>query len=296
MMPHGIRQLWNELRRLWRPAMTLVVVLAAWSRCIEWKQPMETEEASVARYISAVETVAGDARAVLRRGTPPVAGAGPIVTAPVPALVLLGGTVQVTASATTPFTTVAVLVPGVDDYWDLTLTGATTSVQVLIVFSQEIPKNVFDVRLGGSNGSAFGAFQQSQVAVISVGTGDVQVNITWDSKADVDLHVIDPSGAEIYWAGKTSPTGGQLDLDSNAGCGTDGPRAENIFWASGLIAPRGEYVVRVDYWSNCSEVRTNYIVTVNARGKPPQVFSGFFTGPGDGGGRGSGRNITTFVY
>lgn len=296
MMRLGILHFLNQVRRLWRPALTLVLVLASSSGCIEWKQPTEAEESSIARYISAVETVAGDARAVRVSGAPPAASGGPIVTATIPALVLLGGTIQVTASAALPFTKVVVAVPDVQDYWELTLAAATTSVQVLIVFSQEIPKNVFDVRLGGSNGSAFGVFQQSGVAVISVGTGDVQVNITWDSRADVDLHVIDPSGAEIYWAAKTSATGGQLDLDSNAGCGSDGPRAENIFWASGLVAPRGEYVVRVDYWSNCGEVRTNYVVTVNVRGKAPQVFSGFFTGQGDAGGKGSGRNITTFTY
>ena len=131
---------------------------------------------------------------------------------------------------------------------------------------------MFELRLGGANSGAFGAFQRSSVSVIAVGTGDVQMNVTWDSRADLDLHVVDPSGAEIYWANRTSPTGGQLDLDSNAACATDGPRAENIFWASGLIAPRGDYSVRVDNWSNCTEPITHYVVTVNIRGKPPQVL------------------------
>ena len=295
-MLRGIGRLVAQFARLWRPAITLSVALAAWTGCIEWKQPMETEELSVVRYVSAVMTVAGDVRAVVRSGAPPTAGLGPTVSAPVPALVLLGGTIQVTVTAPTPFSRLAVVVPGVSDYWELTLTAPTTSVQVLIVFSQEIPKPVFELQLGGAGAAAFGGFQRSPVSVINVGTGDVQVNITWDSKADVDLHVIDPSGAEIYWAGRQSPTGGQLDLDSNAGCGTDGPRAENIFWASGLIAPRGEFVVRTDYWSSCGAVRTNYVVTVNVRGQPPQVFSGVFTGQGDGGGRGSGRNITAVTY
>ena len=62
------------------------------------------------------------------------------------------------------------------------------------------------------------------------------------------------------------------------------------------VASGGEYLVRVDYWSNCSDVKTNYVVTVNTRGKPPQVFTGFFTGSGDGGGKGSGRIITRTTY
>jgi hypothetical protein len=275
--------------------MTFVVVLASASRCIEWTQPTGAGD-NITHYVAAVQTAVGGTAAILRTGSPPADGAGPVVTAPIPEQILLGGTIQVTASASTPFSTVVVAVPGVSDYWELTLAAPTTSVQLLVVFSQDIPKDVFDVRLGGSSGGVFGAAQQSPVSVISVGTGDVQINITWDSRADLDLHVVDPSGAEIYWADKTSTTGGQLDLDSNAGCGSDGPRAENVFWASGLVPPPGTYQVRVDYWSNCAEVTTNYVVTVNVRGRAPQVFNGVFTGSGDAGAQGSGRAITTFTY
>jgi hypothetical protein len=273
-----------------------VFVLASWSRCIEWKQPTAAADNGIAHYIAAVQTLAGDANAVLKTGTAPAAGTGPIVTAPVPALVLLGGTIQLLATAPTPFTTVVVTVPGVSDYWELTLPASTTSAQLLVVFAQDIPKNVFDMRLGGSIAGAYGAQQQNTLSVISVGTGDVQINITWDSKADVDLHVMDPTGQEIFWANRSSTSGGQLDLDSNAGCASDGPRAENIFWASGLIAPHGDFYIRVDDWSNCGATQTDYVVTVHAKGKPPQVFSGVFTGAGDAGNVGAGRTITVLHY
>ncbi len=297
-MPRLIRLIATHLRRLWRPAMTVAVVLTSWTRCIEWKQPMAAEASGIATYVAGVQTLTGDAIAVLKPGAPPPATGtgGPIVTATVPQLVLLGGTIQLTATSTSLFSNVAVVVPGQSDYWLLTLPAPTTSAQILVVFSQAIPQDIFDVRIGGSNGTAFGVFQQSSVSVISVGTGDVQINVTWDSPADVDLHVVDPSGNEIYWANRSSSTGGQLDLDSNAACGSDGPRAENVFWSSGLIAPHGAYIVRVDHWSNCRAAVTHYVVTVNARGKPPQVFSGAFTGTGDQGALGAGRNITNFNY
>lgn len=284
-----------QLSRLWRPAISFGLLVAL-TGCIEWKQPTASQEVGVARYISGVQTLDGTTKAVLVSGQAPPTGAGPIVTAPIPALVLLGGTIQVPVVSTTPFTKVAVNVPGVVDYWEVTLPAPTTSVQLLIVFGQDIPKTVFSLNLGGAAANVYGTSQTNSVSVISVGTGDVQINVTWDSKADLDLHVVDPTQQEIYWAGRTSTTGGMLDLDSNAACATDGPRAENVFWASGLIAPRGEYQVRVDQWSNCGAPLTNYVVTVNARGKPPQVFTGFFTGTGDGGGRGAGRNIVAFTY
>ena len=295
-MPRVLQRCWSEIRHLWRPALTFLVMVAGTSRCIEWKQPMETEDSSIARYIAAVQTAQGDVHAVLHSGSPPAVGAGPVVSANIPALILLGGTIQVTVTSATPFNKVAIIVPGVTDYWELTLPGTTLSLQVLVVFSQEIPKHVFELRMAGAGGGAYGAIQVAPVSVITVGTGDVQVNITWDTRADVDLHVLDPSGAEIYWANKSAVTGGQLDLDSNAGCGSDGPRAENIFWPGGLIAPRGEYSVRVDYWSSCGAPSTSYVVTVNVRGLAPQVFSGVLIGQGDGGGKGSGRTIATVAY
>jgi len=210
--------------------------------------------------------------------------------------VLLGGTVQVKATSAAAFNKLNVVVPGLEDYWELTLPAPTTSVDILLVFGQAIPTPVFELRVGSGVGSSFGSYQRSNVSIISVGTGDVQVNITWDTPADVDLHVVDPLGEELFYGHKIAVSGGQLDLDSNAGCGADGPRAENIFWSSGLIAPRGEYLVRVNYWSACAAVKTNYVVTVNMRGKPPVVYTGFFTGSGNGGGQGSGRVITTATY
>jgi uncharacterized protein YfaP (DUF2135 family) len=120
------------------------------------------------------------------------------------------------------------------------------------------------------------------------------VSVSWNSAADVDLHVVEPGGEEIYYGSTLSGTGGELDLDSNAACGSDGPRNENITWAEGT-APVGEYIVRVDYWDSCEATQTDYVVTVHVQGQTPQVFTGTFTGGGDSGGAGSGVEITRFT-
>ena len=111
--------------------------------------------------------------------------------------------------------------------------------------------------------------------------------------SDVDLHVVEPSGEELYYAHPVSATGGQLDVDSNAGCGIDGRQIENIRWPG--RAPGGTYTVRVDYWNSCGVGRTNYLVTVTER-VTTQTIPDFFTGPGDEGGEGSGVTIGTFVH
>jgi hypothetical protein len=78
-----------------------------------------------------------------------------------------------------------------------------------------------------------------------VGTGDVQVTLEWASDADLDLHVIEPDGTEIWYEEPgPSSTGGALDVDSNVECVNDGG-VENVYWpASG--APSGTYTVRVE--------------------------------------------------
>jgi uncharacterized protein YfaP (DUF2135 family) len=121
------------------------------------------------------------------------------------------------------------------------------------------------------------------------------VSLGWDADSDVDLHVVEPGGEEIYFGHKTSASGGTLDLDSNAACNIDHKNNENIYWPTGS-PPRGEYVVRVDNWSACDQSPIHYVVTVNVKGQDPQMFVGTFTDAGDGGGQGSGVEVLRFTY
>ncbi|HUI26906.1 MAG TPA: IPT/TIG domain-containing protein [Candidatus Kryptonia bacterium] len=94
----------------------------------------------------------------------------------------------------------------------------------------------------------------SNTATTSVlGTGDVQVTLNWSDINDLDLHVIDPNGEEIYYGNRMSSSGGTLDVDANAACNneTTSPR-ENIFWPTGT-APVGTYTVIVAYYRGCGD-------------------------------------------
>ena len=131
--------------------------------------------------------------------------------------------------------------------------------------------------------------------LIQTGTGDVKVALNFDMDVDVDLHVVDPSGEDVYYGNKTSASGGNLDLDSNAGCSIDHVNNENVFWAAGS-APHGPYTVRVDYYDACQTGTVNYVVTVH-NGNQVDTYTGQFTeADADNGGSGSGRTITTFNY
>lgn len=126
-----------------------------------------------------------------------------------------------------------------------------------------------------------------QLTTIAVISGDVQVSVSWDTYTDVDLHVIEPSGEEIYYAHRTSATGGQQDLDSNPACSIDRVNNENISWPIGR-SPQGCYTVLVDYWSSCNGQSAEYTVTVKNCGEV-STFQGTFHGSDSSGGGACGQ-------
>jgi hypothetical protein len=87
-------------------------------------------------------------------------------------------------------------------------------------------------------------------------TGDVSFRLRWDGAQDLDIHVKEPGGEEIYFAHTESATGGQLDVDSNVACTRRDPNpTENVFWPVGQ-APTGTYEFWAVLWSNCGESDT----------------------------------------
>lgn len=84
----------------------------------------------------------------------------------------------------------------------------------------------------------------------SVGTGEVQVTLTWHSAEaiDLDLFVTEPGGERCYYGNTVTTTGGTLDRDNLCSNYING-RPENIYW---IDAPAGTYTVAVSRWSTCS--------------------------------------------
>ena len=97
-----------------------------------------------------------------------------------------------------------------------------------------------------------------------LGTGDVQVTLRWNSLNDLDLFVTDPAGRVIFYNERRVPSGGALDVDSNAGCQDKLSTSpiENIFWPQSL-APRGNYRVEVYYYQHCVGAPLSQTFTVS---------------------------------
>ncbi len=99
-----------------------------------------------------------------------------------------------------------------------------------------------------------------------LGQGDVQITLTWDNDADMDLSVTEPNGDTIGYFDRISRTSGQLDVDSNFPCGSNLGSVENIYWPLDE-SPNGRYQVRVNQYSNCGDGRANWTLTVRVEGE-----------------------------
>ena len=259
------------------PFASLIVTCLALAAC---EPPTTTGPTGVmSDYVTAVTARNGEVVGTLKAGALPAGTAGAAASVAGVSGAVNGGSAQVRLRRTEGFQRVLVGVQGVDAYYDLTLPSGTSLEDLVVGIAPGLEGGSLQMRYAVAGSDGFGPFATQTMRVIKVGTGDVQVSIAWSGASDIDLHVFDPSGEEIFYDNKQSASGGMLDLDSNAACAIDGRNAENVVWpAAG--APRGQYRVVVDYYDDCGVPRTDWVVTLQVAGVEARTVSGSFTGIG----------------
>ena len=138
---------------------------------------------------------------------------------------------------------------------------------------------------GGGEGFGLAKFGSGGESVrgVEVKVGDPQFTLIWDSNADIDLHVIEPGGKEIYWNDTKGRFGGELDVDNVEGFGP-----ENIYWLKQAAdgsrelgpGPAGEYQWFVNYYGGNRgiPVATRWRVRIKHAGRV-EVVQGRLTVP-----------------
>jgi hypothetical protein len=138
-----------------------------------------------------------------------------------------------------------------------------------------------------------------------VPTGDLVVTLTWTNDSNLDLHVVTPSGAELYWGNQSTeppppavePDGGSygtIDDDSNANCDDDGLDREDAVWKG--QPPSGQYVVRVDTASLCGNPDAYWTVTATLEGNVVGEAQGTAVPADTLGNHGLGAGVTAFTF
>jgi len=95
-------------------------------------------------------------------------------------------------------------------------------------------------------------------------SGDWCNRLAWYNHDDLDFHMKEPNGNEIYFANKgTSPCGGRLDVDMNAGHGTTREPVENIFYSDKRKLQEGNYSLRVHNYCRRESVDVGFEVEMD---------------------------------
>ena len=253
------------------------------------------ETYSLIRSIVAAIEVAG-AAGVPRFEDVPEPGDGPSVAVVGNHFYVAGGSVFLDIEPE-PGATVDKLILSIEGesfgYYEIDVPDAATSHRLVgqVLFDVDPPPpgclEVSAVDAGGAVGPPTCHF----VIGIPTDFSDVQVTVSWDTDADLDLHVADPNGHEVYFGADEVESGGVLFPTSDL-CEPDNYRNERIAWTEGTPPP-GRYEVRLSHYRSCGAEETNYVVSVYNHGTVT-TFTGTFTGDGEDNARGTGVVITTF--
>jgi hypothetical protein len=253
---------------------------------------------------------------------------------------LEGGSSPISIVSGSSITDLLIGIEGISGYYQVPVSSLEYTdgrYVAIILFDNNLPRTEFTIitellnqttnEVGGRTIIEVSALEQSSAAKL-------QISLSWDLLNDIDLHVEEPNQNEIFYSNQgyinydytrmeaehpddyynlteeqmaeyildDESTTGVLDLDSEAGCSIDSVNNENIIYIFPSDIQTGEYIVRVDFFSDCVGSGTsNYIVTARydnqliatSSGSNPS-YGSFASGTQDYGGWGAGVEVMRF--
>jgi hypothetical protein len=113
-------------------------------------------------------------------------------------------------------------------------------------------------------------------------TDGLDVTLTWDTVADMNLQVRDPNGETLYWDSTTTSNGGSFGFDVNGLCEvvTADEPTETASWPAGGL-PTGSYEILVFYRQSCDDSSSpvSFRIGVNFNGQELTPITGSLTPP-----------------
>jgi hypothetical protein len=134
----------------------------------------------------------------------------------------------------------------------------------------DVPPGNYGVRVRGRNPIGFGGFS-NQILVDRVPTfriRDLEVSLTWNTQADMDLHVIEPNGTHVWWKMRNGVTI-RLDRDNTTGFGPETASIEQAHHDPGI------YQIFIVHYRNAALTSSNITITLGVGSANPvtEVFS-----------------------
>jgi hypothetical protein len=118
------------------------------------------------------------------------------------------------------------------------------------------------------NGSVADSFKEKVKAAGGNVEGFMRCSLHWFNYDDLDVHVMEPSGREIYYGNRRSGnTGGELDVDMNAGSGKTRDAIENIVWTDRSRLVPGRYTVWVNQFNKRESIDVGFEFEIEVDGE-----------------------------
>jgi hypothetical protein len=201
-----------------------------------------------------------------------------------------GGSCKFKIETESTFTDLLISIKGVSNYYKIPaseLDSSNGNYFASFLFKYDLPENSFTIiaELYNQSTKAVGGRIEIEVNTAEQITNPIlTVTLTWDLYNDLDLHLVEPSGHVINYLNMGSinydwykialdhpnsgldsltdeqkmqyildndATTGILDKDSEAGCMIDSLNIENISYIFDSDILDGDYIVKVDYFSDC---------------------------------------------
>lgn len=117
------------------------------------------------------------------------------------------------------------------------------------------------------NGNVADSFKEKVKAAGGRIEGVLRCSLHWFNYDDLDIHVKEPNGYEIYYGCKASLTSGQLDIDMNAGSGKSRDAVENIIWTDPNQMREGIYELRVNNFAKRESIDVGFECEIECNGE-----------------------------
>lgn len=137
--------------------------------------------------------------------------------------VITGGASLVTITSSEKLKNIYIGVKGVKNGYysipavasELKATAASNTYEVVLQLSQSLKDQEFAVTISGEteDGKTSAAVNSDEIEIIEVGTGKLQISLSWNQLDDVDLHVFDADGIDIYYGNKFSPASYETNIN-----------------------------------------------------------------------------------
>lgn len=135
------------------------------------------------------------------------------------------------------------------------LLQAASAFLAIVLLTSSVGVDILGEELSGST-------LMRVLSAAGAGHGVVTISMLWQTSDDIDLHVITPTGNEIYY-GNREADGGYLDVDMQVSSIVEEP-VENIFFETALP---GRYRVFIVNYSDRNPGPADVLVRVTVRGR-----------------------------